>query len=125
MKNTLVRVACLIIMVISFIAFIAKAPAFPIASENLLPWSVWFTISVIVNMMLWYPVMKLVAFSLGVIWFYAFIAALVPDTSTATGPVTELDWSDPDAVVEIGALYFQYKRTVRSMSYIGYLCPKR
>ena len=109
MKNTLIRVACLIVMVVSFIAFLAKAPAFPIASENLLPWSVWFTISVIVNMVLWYPVMKLVTFSLGVIWFYAFIAALVPDTSTATGPVTELDWSDPDAVVEIGAAIFNTK----------------
>ena len=109
MKNTLIRVACLIVMVVSFIAFIAKAPAFPIAYENLLPWSVWFTISVIVNMILWYPVMKLVTFSLGVIWFYAFIAALVPDTSTATGPVTELDWSDPDAVVEIGASIFNTK----------------
>lgn len=109
MKKTLLRIACLIVMVVSFIAFIAKAPAFPIASENLLPWSVWFTISVIVNMVLWYPVMKLVTFSLGVIWFYAFIAALVPDTSTATGPVTELDWSDPDAVVEIGASIFNTK----------------
>lgn len=109
MKNTLIRIACLIVMVASFIAFIAKAPAFPIAYENLLPWSVWFTISVIVNMVLWYPVMKLVTFSLGVIWFYAFIAALVPDTSTATGPVTELDWSDPDAVVEIGASIFNTK----------------
>lgn len=109
MKNTLIRVASLVIMVISFIAFLAKAPAFPIASENLLPWSVWFTISAIVNMILWFPVMKLVTFSLGVIWFYAFITALVPDTSTATGPVTELDWSDPDAVVEIGASIFNTK----------------
>lgn len=109
MKKTLIRAGCLILMVVSFIAFIAKAPAFPIASENLLPWSVWFTISVLINMVLWFPVMKLVTFSLGVIWFYAFIAALVPDTSTATGPVTELDWSDPDAVVEIGAAIFNTK----------------
>ena len=124
MKNTLVRVVCLIIMVISFIAFIAKAPAFPIASENLLPWSVWFTISVIVNMMLWYPVMKLVAFSLGVIWFYAFIAALVPDTSTATGPVTELDWSDPDAVVEIGASIFNTKGQCAACHTLDTSAPK-
>ncbi len=109
MKKTLIRTGCLILMVVSFIAFIAKAPAFPIASENLLPWSVWFTISVLINMVLWFPVMKLVTFSLGVIWFYAFIAALVPDTSTATGTVTELDWSDPDAVVEIGAAIFNIK----------------
>ncbi len=124
MKNTLVRVACLIIMVVSFIAFLAKAPAFPIASENLLPWSVWFTISVIVNMVLWFPVMKLVTFSLGVIWFYAFITALVPDTSTATGPVTELDWSDPDAVVEIGASIFNTKGQCAACHTLDTSAPK-
>lgn len=124
MKNTFVRVACLVVMVVSFIAFLAKAPAFPIASENLLPWSVWFTISVIVNMMLWYPVMKLVTFSLGVIWFYAFITALVPDTSTATGPVTELDWSDPDAVVEIGASIFNTKGQCAACHTLDTSAPK-
>ncbi len=124
MKNTLMRVACLILMVVSFIAFIAKAPAFPIASENLIPWSVWFTISVLVNMVLWYPVMKLVTFSLGVIWFYAFIAALVPDTSTATGPVTELDWSDPDAVVEIGASIFNTKGQCAACHTLDTSAPK-
>lgn len=124
MKNTLVRIACLIVMAVSFIAFLAKAPAFPIASENLLPWSVWFTISAIVNMVLWFPVMKLVTFSLGVIWFYAFIAALVPDTSTATGPVTELDWSDPDAVVEIGASIFATKGQCAACHTIDTSAPK-
>ena len=109
MKNTLVRIVSLIIMVVSFIAFVAKAPAFPIASENLLPWSVWFTISVLVNMVVWFPVMKLVSFSLGIIWCYAFIAGLVPDTSTASGPVTTLDWADPDAVAEIGLSIFNGK----------------
>ena len=111
-------------MIVSFIAFLAKTPAFPIASENLLPWSVWFTISVIVNMVLWYPVMKLVTFSLGVIWFYAFIAALVPDTSTATGPVTELDWSDPDAVVEIGASIFKTKGQCAACHTLDTSAPK-
>ena len=109
MKNTLVKIIGLILMVVSFVAFVAKAPAFPIASENLLPWSVWFTISVIVNMVVWFPVMKLVSFSLGIIWCYAFIAGLVPDTSTASGTVTTLDWTDPDAVAEIGAAIFNSK----------------
>lgn len=96
-------------MVVSFIAFVAKAPAFPIASENLLPWSVWFTISVLVNMIVWFPVMKLVSFSLGIIWCYAFIAGLVPDTSTASGTITTLDWTDPDAVAEQGLAIFNGK----------------
>ena len=95
-------------MVVSFIAYIAGASAFPIASENLLPWSVWFLISVIVNIVLWTSVMRLLTFSLAVIWFYAFVAGLVPESSTAVN-LTELDWSDPDAVAEQGALVFNGK----------------
>ncbi len=95
-------------MVVSFIAYIAGASAFPIASENLLPWSAWFLISVIVNIVLWSNVVKLLTFSLAIIWFYAFIAGLVPESSTAVN-LTELDWSDPDAVAEQGALVFNGK----------------
>ena len=70
-------------MVVSFVAYIAGVSAFPIASENLLPWSVWFLISVVINIVLWSNVMKLLTFSLAVIWFYAFVASLVPESSTA------------------------------------------
>ena len=95
-------------MMVSFIAYIAGAAAFPIASENLLPWSVWFLIAVIANIILWTSVMRLLTFSLAVIWFYAFVAGLVPESSTAVN-LTELDWSDPDAVAEQGALVFNGK----------------
>jgi len=107
-RDTLIKIASLILMVVSFIAYIAGASAFPVASENLLPWSVWFLISVIVNIVLWSNVMKLLTFSLAVIWFYAFVAGLVPESSTAVN-LTSLDWSDPDAVAEQGALVFNGK----------------
>lgn len=107
-RNTIIKIASLILMVVSFIAYIAGASAFPIASENLLPWSAWFLISVILNIVLWSNVMKLLTFSLAVIWFYAFVASLVPESSTAVS-LTELDWSDPDAVAEQGALVFNGK----------------
>lgn len=125
-KNTLIKIVSLIIMVISFIAFISGAGAFPINTESdqVLPWSVWFTISVLVNMVLWYPVMKLVSFSLGVIWFYAFVAALVPNTSTATGDVTSLDWSDPDAVAEIGLTIFNTKGQCSACHTLDTSAPK-
>ena len=94
-------------MVVSFIAYIAGAAAFPIASENLLPWSVWFLIAVIVNIVLWSSVMRLLTFSLAVIWFYAFVAGLVPESSTAVS--VTIDWSDPEGVAEQGALIFSGK----------------
>ena len=78
MSNTVTKIASLVIMIVSFIAYVAKAPAFPIASENLLPWSVWFFIFALANLILWQSVMKLMSFSLMVIWLYAFAASLVP-----------------------------------------------
>lgn len=58
MSNTLTKIASLVVMIVSFIAYVAKAPAFPIASENLLPWSTWFFISAIANIILWQRVLK-------------------------------------------------------------------
>ena len=75
MQKLHIRIATLILMVVSFIAYVANAPAFPITSENLLPWSVWFFIFALANVILWQSVIKLLSFSLMVIWFYAFAAA--------------------------------------------------
>ncbi len=122
-RNTLIKIASLILMVVSFIAYIAGASAFPIASENLLPWSVWFLVSVIVNIVLWTSVMRLLTFSLAVIWFYAFVAGLVPESSTAVN-LTELDWSDPDAVAEQGALVFNGKGQCSACHTVDTSAPK-
>ena len=113
-------------MVVSFIAFIAKLPAFPIGSENLLPWSVWFFIAALLNLIVWGIVMRLMTFALFVIWIFALLAAWVPSTSTATatGPVTELDWSDPDAVVEIGAAIFNSKGQCSACHTLDTSAPK-
>ena len=122
-KNTLIKIASLILMVVSFIAYIAGASAFPIASENLLPWSVWFLISVIINIVLWSNVMKLLTFSLAVIWFYAFVASLVPESSTAVS-LTALDWTDPDGVAEQGALIFSGKGQCSACHTVDTSAPK-
>ena len=122
-KNTLIKIASLILMVVSFIAYIAGASAFPIASENLLPWSVWFLIAVIVNIVLWTSVMRLLTFSLAVIWFYAFVAGLVPESSTAVN-LTSLDWSDPEAVAEQGALVFNGKGQCSACHTVDTSAPK-
>lgn len=123
MSNTLIKIASLIIMVVSFIAYIAGVSAFPIASEKLLPWSVWFIVSVVVNIILWHSVMKLLTFSLAVIWFYAFVAGLVPESSTAVN-LTELDWSNPDAVAEQGALVFNGKGQCSACHTVDTSAPK-
>ena len=108
MQKTRIRIISLILMVVSFIAYIAKAPAFPIASENLLPWSMWFFIFALANIMLWQSVVKLLSFSLMVIWFYAFAASLVPEESTATVDLSSIERT-PEAFIEAGEAIFKGK----------------
>ena len=108
MQRKLIRIISLILMVVSFIAYIAKAPAFPIASENLLPWSMWFFIFALANIILWQSVVKLLSFSLMVIWFYAFAASIVPETSTATVILDDIERT-PDAFIEAGEAIFNGK----------------
>ena len=108
MQKTRIRIISLILMVVSFIAYIAKAPAFPIASENLLPWSMWFFIFALANIILWQSVVKLLSFSLMVVWFYAFAASIVPETSTATVNVLDIERT-PEEFVEAGEIIFNGK----------------
>ena len=123
MSNTLTKIASLVIMIVSFIAYVAKAPAFPIASENLLPWSTWFFISAIANIILWQRVLKLVAFSLLVIWFYAFAASIVPPSSTAKVDVTIIERT-PEAFVEAGEVIFNGKGKCHTCHTLDPSAPK-
>lgn len=108
-------------MVVSFIAYIAKAPAFPIASENLLPWSAWFFIFALANIILWQSVVKLLSFALMMIWFYAFAASIVPETSTATVEITE---RTPEVFVEAGEAIFNGKGKCNTCHTLDPSAPK-
>lgn len=123
MSNTIKKIASLIVMIVSFIAYVAKAPAFPIASENLLPWSTWFFISAIANIVLWQRVMKLLAFSLLVIWFYAFAASIVPVTSTAKVDLSSIERT-PEAFVEAGEAIFNGKGKCNTCHTLDPSAPK-
>ena len=118
MGKTLVRIVSLVLMVVSFIAYLGRASAFPIASANLLPWSVWFIIFALANILLWQRVMKLLAFSLLVIWFYAFAANIVPETSTASVDISSIERT-PDAFIEAGEAIFNGKGKCHTCHNIG------
>ena len=110
-------------MVVSFIAYIAKVPAFPIASENLLPWSMWFFIFALANIILWQSVIKLLSFALMVIWLYAFAASIVPPTSTATVDLSSIERT-PDAFIEAGEAIFNGKGKCNTCHTLDPSAPK-
>ena len=123
MQRKLIRIISLILMVVSFIAYIAKAPAFPIASENLLPWSTWFFIFALANIILWQSVVKLLSFALMVIWFYAFAASIVPETSTATVDISSIERT-PEAFIEAGEIIFNGKGKCNTCHTLDPSAPK-
>ncbi len=123
MQRKLIRIICLILMVVSFIAYIAKAPAFPIASENLLPWSTWFFIFALANLILWQSVVKLLSFALMVIWLYAFAASIVPETSTATVDLSSIERT-PEAFIEAGEIIFNGKGKCNTCHTLDPSAPK-
>ncbi|MBI1924897.1 c-type cytochrome [Candidatus Poribacteria bacterium] len=108
MSKTLIKIVCFVLMVVSFIAYVARASAFPITSANLLPWSIWFLIFALANISIWQRVMRLLSFSLLVIWFYAFAANIVPSTSTAAVDVSSIERT-PEAFIEAGQAIFNGK----------------
>ena len=123
MQRKLIRIICLILMVVSFIAYIAKAPAFPIVSENLLPWSTWFFIFALANIILWQSVIKLLSFVLMVIWLYAFAASIVPETSTATVDLSSIERT-PEAFIEAGEIIFNGKGKCNTCHTLDPSAPK-
>ena len=118
MTKTLIRIVCLILMLVSFIAYLARASAFPISSENLLPWSAWFFIFALANVIMWQRVMKLLSFVLLIIWFYAFAANIIPETSTASVDVSSIERT-PDAFVEAGEAIFNGKGKCHTCHNLG------
>lgn len=123
MQRKLIRIVSLILMVVSFILYIAKAPAFPIASENLLPWSMWFFIFALANIILWQSLVKLLSFSLMVIWFYAFAASLVPEESTAMVDIGDIERT-PEAFIEAGEIIFNGKGKCNTCHTLDPSAPK-
>jgi len=119
----LVRIISLIIMTVSFVAFVAKAPAFPIASANLLPWAAWFFISALANIILWESVIKVLSFALLIIWFYAFAASVVPETSTAQLDASSIERT-PEAFTEAGQAIFLGKGKCHTCHTLDSSAPK-
>ncbi len=119
----IIRTISLVVMIVSFVAYLAKAPAFPIADANILPCSAWFFISALANVILWQRVMKLLSFSLLVIWLYAFAASVVPETSTAQLDASSVERT-VEAYIEAGEAIFYGKGKCHTCHTVDPSAPK-
>ena len=77
-----IKILIFAFLLVSLGAFIVGAAPFPLADQDLLPWSVWVFLAICANMALWQKLMRVATFTLAVIWGYALLGNLIPQSSS-------------------------------------------
>ena len=106
MRQTLVRVLIFAFLLVSLGAFLVKAAPFPLADQNILPWSVWVFVAICVNMALGQQLMRVATFALAVIWSYALLGNLIPQSSSGPAVAVGDIERTPEAFVAAGKSIF-------------------
>ena len=106
MRHAAVKILSFAFLLVSLGAFLVQAAPFPLADQNILPWSVWVFLFICVNMALWQKLMRVATFTLAVIWSYALLGNLIPQSSS--GPAVAADDIErtPEAFVAAGKSIF-------------------
>ncbi len=106
MRQAPVKILIFAFLLVSLGAFLVGAAPFPLADQDLLPWSVWVFLAICVNMAVWQKLMRVATFALAVIWSYALLGNLIPQsTSGPAVAVGDIERS-PEAFVEAGKSIF-------------------
>jgi putative heme-binding domain-containing protein len=106
MRQAPVKILIFAFLLVSLGAFIVGAAPFPLADQDILPWSVWVFLAICVNMALWQKLMRVAVFSLAVIWAYALLGNLIPQSSSGPAVVVGDIERSPEAFVAAGKSIF-------------------
>ena len=106
MRLAAVKILIFAFLLVSLGAFLVQAAPFPLADQNILPWSVWVFLSICVNMALWQRLMRVATFSLAVIWSYALLGNLIPQSSSGPAVAVGDIERTPEAFVAAGKSIF-------------------
>jgi putative heme-binding domain-containing protein len=106
MRHAAVKILIFAFFLVSLGAFLLQAAPFPLADHNILPWSVWVFLAICVNMAVWKRLMRVATFTLAVIWSYALLGNLIPQSSSGpTVAVGDIERT-PEAFVAAGKSIF-------------------
>ena len=106
MRQALVRVLIFAFLLVSLGAFLVGAAPFPMADLNILPWSVWVFVAICVNMAFGQQLMRVATFALAVIWSYALLGNLIPQSSSGPAVAVGDIERTPEAFVAAGKSIF-------------------
>ena len=106
MRHAAVKILSFAFLLVSLGAFLVQAAPFPLADQNILPWSVWVFLAICVNMALWQKLMRVATFTLAVIWSYALLGNLIPQSSSGPAVAVGDIERTPEAFVAAGKSIF-------------------
>ena len=104
----------------AFLVFFASLSAYVASAQSfILPWSVWVFLLGCINLSIWQKLMRLGTFTLLVIWSYAFLGNLIPQS--ASGPTAALGDIErtPDAFISAGDAIYHGKGKCSTCHTIG------
>ena len=119
MRHPAVRSLFFILLLVSLGAFLVGAEPFPLADQNILSWSVWVFLAICVNMAVWDKLMRLATFALAVIWSYALLGNLIPQSSSGPAVAVGDIERTPEAFVAAGKSIFYGKGKCSTCHVIG------
>ena len=119
MRHPAVRSLLFILLLVSLGAFLVGAEPFPLADQNILSWSVWVFLAICVNMAVWDKLMRLATFALAVIWSYALLGNLIPQSSSGPAVAVGDIERTPEAFVAAGKSIFYGKGKCSTCHVIG------
>ena len=106
MRRAPVQILTFAFLLVSLGAFLVGAAPFPLADLNILPWSVWVFLAICVNMALGQQLMRVATFALAVIWSYALLGNLIPQSSSGPAVAVGDIERTPEAFVAAGKSIF-------------------
>ncbi|MFQ5638335.1 MAG: hypothetical protein ACE5IR_10125 [bacterium] len=113
MQRISLKILAFVFLLISLTAYVMGAESF------LLPWTVWVFLLICINLAVWQKLMRLATFTMLVIWSYALLGNLIPQSTS--GPSVDVGDIErtPDAFIAAGEALFNGKGKCSTCHVIG------
>lgn len=113
MKKNVLKILAFVFLLVSLSAYVVGAKSF------ILAWTVWVFLLICINLAVWQQLMRLATFTLFVIWSYAYLGNLIPQSTS--GPSVALGDIErtPDEFIAAGEAIFHGKGKCATCHTIG------
>lgn len=118
-REGILKTIAFVCLLASLSAYVSGAGPFPFAEQAILPWSLWVVLLICINLSVWQKLMRVATFALLVIWFYAVLGNLIPQSTSGLAVAVGDIERTPDAFVSAGDAIFHGKGKCATCHTIG------